>query len=78
MLKIDILGYILIFLIMVLSYKIWKESDLFQLKCIISNKDGKQYCVRERSKLQLAADLLADVCNRCQKLIDYVYEKNSI
>jgi hypothetical protein len=76
MLKIDILAYVLIFLIMILSYKIWKESDMFQLKCIISNKDGNEYCVRERSKLQLAADLLAEVCNKCKKLVEYVHEKN--
>ena len=76
MLKIDVLAYILIFLIMVLSYKIWKDSDMFQLKCILSRKDGKQYCVRERAKLELAADLLSDVCNRCIKLIDYVHENN--
>ena len=74
MLKIDILAYILIFLIMVLSYKIYSESDMFQLKCIIASKNGKKYCVRERSKLELAANLLADVSDRCRKLVDYVYQ----
>lgn len=77
MLKIDILAYILIFLIMVLSYKIYSESDMFQLKCIIASKNGKKYCVRERSKLELAANLLADVSDRCSKLVDYVYQNYS-
>lgn len=77
MLKIDILAYILIFLIMVLSYKIYSESDMFQLKCIIASKNGKKYCVRERSKLELAANLLADVSDRCTKLVDYVYQNYS-
>ena len=54
----DLLGFILICLIVILSYRIYRDSDLFHLKCIISNVDGNTYCVRERSKLELAADKL--------------------
>ena len=39
--------------------KIYYESDAFNLKCIVSDVDGNKYCVRERAKLQLVADLLA-------------------
>lgn len=74
----DILGYLIIFLILVISYKIYKESDYFQLKCIVSTLDGDKYCVRERNKLKMkeAADLLAKTSEKMQKLVDYVYEKH--
>ena len=53
----------------------YRESDMFQLKCIISDVDGKQYCVRERAKLELAADLLATTTKNMQLLVDGVNEK---
>lgn len=76
MLETNFLAYILIFLVMVLSYKIYKESDMFQLKCIVSDVDGNRYCVRERNKLELAADLLANACERCKQIVQYVGEKH--
>jgi hypothetical protein len=45
------------------------------LKCIISGVDGNTYCVRERAKLELAADLLAQVTQKCKDLVNYVYKK---
>ena len=68
-------GYILIAFIIVISIKMYRESDMFQLKCIISDVDGKQYCVRERAKLELAADLLAKTTSHMQQLVDHVSEK---
>jgi len=74
--QLDIFGYIFIFFILVICLKIYNESDAFGLKCIISDVDGEKYCVRERSKLQLAADLLAKVTEKMQKLVNYVANKN--
>ena len=51
------------------------NSDLFQLKCIISDIDGQEYCVRERSKLNLAADHLATVNKHMKSVIKYCVEK---
>ena len=68
--KINLVGYALIALIAVVCYRIWLESDAFQLKCIVSDIDGKQYCVRERNKLTLAADRLARVNQHMQALVD--------
>ena len=76
MLETNFVAYILIFLVMILSYKIYQESDMFQLKCIVSDVDGNKYCVRERNKLELAADLLANACERCKQLVRYVGEKH--
>ena len=59
--KLNLCGYALIALILYICIKIYQESDMFNLKCIISGVDGNKYCVRDRSKLELAADRLATV-----------------
>ena len=53
----------------------YKNSDTFQLKCIISDIDGRKYCVREREKIDAAADRLAEVNKRLIKIVNYCYEK---
>ena len=65
--KSDILIYILIIFIFIISYKIYRDSDSFNLKCIISSRDGNRYCVRDRMKLKMAADKLAEVNIRLRK-----------
>jgi hypothetical protein len=71
--KYDALGYFLIGLVLVVSaYMYYRNSDEFQLTCIISNVDGNKYCVREREKLQAAADLLANVTEKCKALVNYM------
>ena len=65
----------LILLLLYICIKIYKESDTFNLKCIISDVDGEKYCVRERAKLQIAADLLAKVTQNCKDLVAYVGKK---
>lgn len=73
--KIGITGYLLIGILLVVCIKIYLESDYFNLKCIISDVDGKKYCVRERAKLELAADKLAKTTSNMQRLVDACYEK---
>ena len=73
--KINLIGYAMLALIIVICYRIWSESDIFQLKCIVSDIDGKQYCVRERSKLKLAANRLAKVNQKMQKIVNSCGEK---
>jgi hypothetical protein len=73
--KVNILGYILIIVILLLCLKIYLESDSFNLRCIISEVDGNKYCVRERSKITMAADLLATVTQKLTDLVEYVGEK---
>ena len=72
--KIDILGYILIVFVLIICIKIYKESDAFHLKCIVSGVDGNKYCVREREKLTLAADLLARVTTNMKKIVNHCGE----
>lgn len=71
----DLLTYVVIFFVLVMVIKIYRESETFQLKCILSNVDGKSYCVRERNKLQLVADLLAQITQNMKKLVKYLGEK---
>jgi len=74
--KYDILGYSIIgFVIISCIIMYYKNSDEFQLKCIVSTVDGDKYCVREREKLQDAADLLASVTEKCKNLVEYVGNK---
>ena len=68
----NVLAYILIILIIGIILKIYVDSDVFNLKCIISNVDGNTYCVRERNKLQLVADLLARVTTKLKKLVKHM------
>ena len=68
----NLIGFVLIIFVVVMSLKIYQESDAFNLKCIVSDVDGNTYCVRERAKLQLAADLLAKVTGKLKKLVKFI------
>lgn len=69
--KINILGYALMALILYVCIRIYKESDYFNLKCIISYVDGKKYCVRERGKLEMAAARLATANGNMKTLVEH-------
>jgi len=73
--KDDILGYVIIILVLFISYKIYIDSDIFQLKCIVSTVDGDKYCVRERKDIQKASDLLATITEKMTTLVKYLDEK---
>jgi hypothetical protein len=75
MLSQDIFLYVIIGIVLVVCLKMYSESEHYNLKCIISDVDGERYCVRERSKLKLAADLLAQTTDKCKKLVLYVGDK---
>ncbi len=69
------IGCMLVFFILVVCVRMYQESATFQLKCIVANVDGKTYCVRERSKLTLAADRLAQANQNMQKLVNHCAKK---
>ncbi len=73
--SIDFYIYTVIFGIIGVCAYLYITSDEFQLKCIVSTVDGNKYCVRERKKLQEAADMLAKVNTKCKALVDYTDEK---
>ncbi len=70
--KMSLSGWVLAIFVAGIALKMYFESDAFNLKCIISNVDGNKYCVRERAKLQLAADLLANTTQKLKELVVYL------
>ena len=70
--KHSIFFYIFIAGILLFCLRIYYDSDAFNLKCIIASKDGNTYCVREREKLELAANLLAEVTQKMKDMVAYM------
>jgi hypothetical protein len=70
-----VLLYVIIAFVIIIGLKIYSESDAYNLKCIISDVDGKRYCVRERMKMELAANLLASVTQKLKDLVIYCAKK---
>ena len=66
--------YIFMAFVLLLCLIIYYQSDAFDLKCIISSKDGNRYCVRERVKMELAANLLAEVTQKMKDMVAYLYQ----
>ena len=71
----NLINIILIIFIFAIGIKLYLESDTFNLRCIISNVNGNKYCVRDRNKLHLAADRLATINIRMNKLVLHVSKK---
>jgi hypothetical protein len=70
-----VLLYVIIAFVIIIGLKIYSESDAYNLKCIISDVDGKRYCVRERMTMELAANLLASVTQKLKDLVIYCAKK---
>ena len=67
--------YIFLGFVLFLCLVIYYQSDAYDLKCIIASQDGNRYCVRERQKMELAANLLADVTQKMKNMVKYLKEK---
>jgi len=73
--KLTIIEYILIAITVGTVFYIYHQSDYSSLKCIISDVDGKKYCVRERRKLKLAANRLANANKRMKEVVQHCHKK---
>ena len=69
--------YILVIVIIGIAAYFLYEKSGFQLKCIISEVNGNQYCVRERNRLDEAADLLARITEKCKQFVSFLENKYS-
>lgn len=67
----DYIVYAIVLLVVGACIYVYFKDETFQLKCIVSTVDGNKYCVREREKLQDAADLLAKTSKKCEDLVNY-------
>jgi hypothetical protein len=72
--KHSIFFYIFVAFILFFCLVIYYQSTGGSLKCIIASKDGNRYCVREREKLELAANLLAEVTQKMKDMVAYMKE----
>jgi hypothetical protein len=69
--NVNTFSIIIILFIVLISYRLYYNSEIFNLRCIISNVDGEKYCVRERAKISLAADKLAMVNKNMQSVVNH-------
>jgi len=73
--KENILFYVIIAFILIVCLRIYYQSENYNLKCIISTIDGNKYCVRDRTMINEAADLLANVTQKMKELVEYMHKK---
>ena len=73
--KLTFIEYILIAIVVGASFYIYHQSEFSNLKCIISDVDGKKYCVRDRRKLELAADRLANANKSMKEVVEHCKKK---
>jgi hypothetical protein len=73
--KLSFLFLVLLSFMLLIGLKLYKNSELLQLKCVISSVDGNEYCVRDRNQVNEAADLLAKTTNKCSRLVQYMQSK---
>ena len=74
--KHSIFFYIFLAFVLFFCLIIYYQSDAYDLKCIIASNDGNRYCVREREKMELAANLLADVTQKMKDTVNFIKEKH--
>lgn len=73
--KTRIFLYVLVgFIVSVCIYSVL-NSDKAQLTCVLSTVDGNEYCVRKRSQVKEASDLLAKIATKCTKIVNHLHEK---
>lgn len=71
----NILNLLLLLFIIIIAIKLYINSDSFNLRCIISDINGSTYCVRDRNKIKLAANKLAQVNVNLNKLVNHLAKK---
>jgi len=70
-------GFIILLFIILIALKIYMESDVYNLRCIVSTVNGKKFCVRERKNLQKASDLLANTTDKLDYLVQNMKQRYS-
>ena len=73
--QINMFGFIIILFIILVALKMYYDSDVFNLRCIVSTIDGKKYCVRERNNIQKASNLLARTTEKLEYLVENVGQR---
>ena len=66
--------WMMILAVAIIAAAFYLNSDSFNLKCVVSVKDGNKYCVRDSTKIQESADLLAEVTENMKSMVTYLKE----
>jgi hypothetical protein len=66
--------YILIIFIVILVINIHIDSDIYNLTCVVSEIDNKEYCVRDTPRLKDVVNIFANTAVKVKKLIKYLRE----
>ena len=74
--KLEILAYIIVIGILGVCAYIYYYGDTLELKCVVSTVNGDKYCVRDRTQVSNAADLLAKTTDKCKELVEYMDKKH--
>ena len=74
-LKEEVFFYGVLFIVLAVSFKMFLDSDAYNLTCVVSTVDGEKYCVREKEHLDKSADLLATVSGKCKSLVVFMKKK---
>jgi uncharacterized protein (UPF0276 family) len=74
-LRIDISQIVILISMVYIVYR-YRNSEWANLKCVIADKNGKRYCLRERDdNMEQAANLLASAVERMKKLVKHMEKK---
>jgi hypothetical protein len=66
------LGIVMIVFVIIIVVKLYLDNDMFHLSCIVSDVNGKKYCVRERKNMKKASDLLAKTTVNLTKVVKHL------
>jgi hypothetical protein len=66
------LGIVMLIFVLIIIVKLYLDNDRFQLSCIVSDVNGKKYCVRERKNMKKASDLLAKTTENLGKVVNHL------
>ena len=66
--------YFLVVCLCIVFAIFYLNSDTFNLKCVISHKDGNKYCVRDSDRIQESVELLAEATHRMKRIVAYMKE----
>jgi len=67
--------YITLFLCILIMLCWYVHSDTFNLVCVVAERDGNKYCVRESDRIQESVELLAEATDRMTTMVKYMREK---
>lgn len=73
--RMNMFGFIILLFIILIALKIYMDSDIHNLRCIVSTVNGKKFCVRERKNIQKASDLLAKTTDKLDHLVQNMKER---